>query len=170
MIILCFPHSFSFINQNSFVQKLSLPLIPCLFFFFPFGQALSMWKFLGQGLNPCHSSDLNPCSDNAGSLTHCAARELLSPPLCIYCMDSQIFILFHRFQFSLSLFIFLLKLFQLWSLETPLGWLLYHFDILQTFFEHFLIFWPLIFQNKVFQVYLIFFLFQPGMNHFSKEP
>ena len=27
------------------------------FFFFFFGHTCSMWKFLGQGLNPCHSSD-----------------------------------------------------------------------------------------------------------------
>ena len=31
----------------------------------------SMWKFLGQGLNLCHSSD------SARSLTHQATRELL---------------------------------------------------------------------------------------------
>ena len=29
-----------------------------------------MQKFLGQGSNPCHSSDLSHRSDNAGSLTH----------------------------------------------------------------------------------------------------
>ena len=31
---------------------------------------------LGQGLNPCHSSDQGYCSDNDGSLTHHATREL----------------------------------------------------------------------------------------------
>ena len=36
-----------------------------------FGHACGMWKFPGQGSNPCHSSD-----NNAGSLTHCATREL----------------------------------------------------------------------------------------------
>ena len=34
------------------------------------------WKFQGQGLNPCHSSDLSHSSDNVGSLTHWATREL----------------------------------------------------------------------------------------------
>ena len=35
-----------------------------------------MWKFLGQGSNPCHKSDLSCCSGNAGSFTLCATREL----------------------------------------------------------------------------------------------
>ena len=50
-----------------------------LFFFFLFGHASSIWKFLGQVLNPCHSSDLNHCSDYTGSLTCYATRELLLP-------------------------------------------------------------------------------------------
>ena len=37
----------------------------------------SIWKFLVQGLNLLHSSDLSHFSDNTGSLTCCAARELL---------------------------------------------------------------------------------------------
>ena len=37
---------------------------------------VEMYKFLGQGTNPHHSSNLSLCSDNARSLTHCAAREL----------------------------------------------------------------------------------------------
>ena len=36
-----------------------------------------MQNFLGQGLNLCYSSDLSHSSDNAGSLTHWASRELL---------------------------------------------------------------------------------------------
>ena len=35
-----------------------------------------MWKFPGRGSNPGHSSDPSCCSDIAGSLTHCATREL----------------------------------------------------------------------------------------------
>ena len=35
-----------------------------------------MWKFLGQGLNLSHSSNLSCCSDNARSLTCCTTREL----------------------------------------------------------------------------------------------
>ena len=42
-----------------------------------FGCAHGMCKFPGQGLNPCHSSKLSRSSDNAGSLTCCAIRELL---------------------------------------------------------------------------------------------
>ena len=42
-----------------------------------FGIAQSMQKFLGQGLNPCHSSDQSHSSDNIGSLTLSDTRELL---------------------------------------------------------------------------------------------
>ena len=36
-----------------------------------FGHACSVWKFLGQGSNPCHSSDPGCCSvDDTRSLTH----------------------------------------------------------------------------------------------------
>ena len=42
-----------------------------------FGHAHSMWKFLGQGSILCHSRDLSHNnSDNTGSLTHWATREL----------------------------------------------------------------------------------------------
>lgn len=40
-----------------------------------FGHACGMRKFLDQGLNSHHSSDLNPCSDNAVNFTHCATRR-----------------------------------------------------------------------------------------------
>ena len=43
-----------------------------------FGHAHGVWMFLGQGLNPHHSSDPSFCSDNAKSLTHYAIRELFS--------------------------------------------------------------------------------------------
>ena len=36
------------------------------------------WKFLGQGLNPCHSGDQSHSSDNARSLTPWTIRELLT--------------------------------------------------------------------------------------------
>ena len=36
-----------------------------------------MWKFPGQGSNPCHSSEPSHCSDNVGSLICCNTRELL---------------------------------------------------------------------------------------------
>ena len=42
-----------------------------------FGCTHGMQNFPGQGLNPSHSSDPGHCSDNTGSLTHCATRELL---------------------------------------------------------------------------------------------
>ena len=44
-----------------------------------------MWKFPGQGLNPCHSSDLSRCSGNAGSLTCRATRELPENLCCLKC-------------------------------------------------------------------------------------
>ena len=44
---------------------------------FSFGHTYSMWNFLGQGSNLCHSSDPRHCSDSTGSLTHCATRELI---------------------------------------------------------------------------------------------
>ena len=46
------------------------------FFFFFFGCAHRMWKFLGQGSNPHHSSDQSYCSDCAGSLTCCTQGNL----------------------------------------------------------------------------------------------
>ena len=60
-------------------QSLSLPASygsSFLFYFLNFfGCTHSMWKFLDQGLDPCHSSNLNHCIDNAESLT-CCTREL----------------------------------------------------------------------------------------------
>ena len=35
-----------------------------------------MWKFLDQGSNPHHRSNLSHCSDGARSLTHCTTEEL----------------------------------------------------------------------------------------------
>ena len=45
-------------------------------FFFFFGHAHSMWKFQGQGSNPCHSGHLSQSSDTTRSLAHWATREL----------------------------------------------------------------------------------------------
>ena len=42
-----------------------------------YGHAHSMQKFPGQGPNPCHSREPRQCSDNTGSLTHCAAGEVV---------------------------------------------------------------------------------------------
>ena len=42
-----------------------------------FGCTHDMWKFLGQGSNPCHSNDPSHCSDKAKSLTQCATREVI---------------------------------------------------------------------------------------------
>ena len=43
--------------------------------FFFFGHIHGIQKFLGQGSNPGHSSNLSHSSDNTGSLTQCATRE-----------------------------------------------------------------------------------------------
>ena len=47
---------------------------PLSFFFF--GHTCGMSKFLGQGSNLRHSSNLSHSSDNTGSLTHWATREV----------------------------------------------------------------------------------------------
>ena len=60
----------------------------CLFFFFC--HTCGMWKFPGQGLNLNLSSDLSCRSDNAGSLSHCATRELLDTNVF-----ASVFLIFH---------------------------------------------------------------------------
>ena len=45
------------------------------FFFFFFGHICGMWKFPGQGSNPCHSSNPSHCSENARSLTCCTHKR-----------------------------------------------------------------------------------------------
>ena len=48
-----------------------------IFFFFSFfGCASGIQNFPGQGLNPCHSSNLSHSNDNNRSLTCLATREL----------------------------------------------------------------------------------------------
>ena len=51
---------------------------PETFFFFFFCHTHSMRKLQGRGCNWPHGTDPRHCSDNAGSLTHCAAQELLA--------------------------------------------------------------------------------------------
>lgn len=46
------------------------------FFYFLGGPAHNMWTFLGQGSNPCHSSNQSGCIDNTKSLTPLHQREL----------------------------------------------------------------------------------------------
>ena len=75
-----------FLKEFQMQQRVGLPSLRyCLYiseiaavdFFKIFCHTCSMQKFLGQASNPCHSSDLNHSSDNAGSKTHQATRELL---------------------------------------------------------------------------------------------
>ena len=54
-----------------------------------FGHTPCLWKFLGQRFNLCRSRNQGHCSDNTGSLTHCAKRELCSflrhePPVPLF--------------------------------------------------------------------------------------
>ena len=56
-------------------QMHRLPFIYLLLFFF-LGCTFSMQKFLGQGSNPCHTSDPDCCNDNTRFLTCCITREL----------------------------------------------------------------------------------------------
>ena len=73
---------------KSLLLSPSFPLSPCVisssyifYLFIYFCHAHSTWKFLGQGSNPCHSSDSSHRSDNAGSLTPCTTKELPFPLL-----------------------------------------------------------------------------------------
>ena len=47
------------------------------FYLFTYWLTCGTWKFLDQGLNLHHSSDLKSYSDNTRSLTFCTTRELL---------------------------------------------------------------------------------------------
>lgn len=51
----------------------------------------------------------------------------------------------------LSLFILMTKLFSIWSVRTPLSWLLWPFFKLTLFFDYFSLFWL----NKIFQASLV---------------
>ena len=50
------------------IVKFTFLFIELLLFFFFFRHTHGMWKFLGQGLNPC--------GENTRSLTHCTTRGL----------------------------------------------------------------------------------------------
>ena len=56
-------------------------------FWYFFGHAHGIWKIPGQGSKLHHSSNPSCCSDNAGSLTHWATREL---PLPVFMLASNI--------------------------------------------------------------------------------
>ena len=49
-----------------------------------------IWKFPGQGSNPCHNSNLDHCSDSSRAFTCCAIRELLKVPFLSCCCLSSI--------------------------------------------------------------------------------
>ena len=51
-----------------------------VFFFFAHSQHVEV---PGPESNPCHSSNLNHCSDNAGSLSCCTTRELQSQTVLV---------------------------------------------------------------------------------------
>ena len=63
-----------FHKVKTFFICLNLNCIDCIFFFFRCTR--KMWKFLGQRWNPYHSCNQSQSSDNAGSLTYWATREL----------------------------------------------------------------------------------------------
>ena len=72
---------FSWISKfcfSSFLEGLLYFILFCIVFI---GYARGRWKFPGQGLNLCHSSDPSHCSDltccsnNAISLTHCTTGD-----------------------------------------------------------------------------------------------
>lgn len=56
--------------------RLHRDMYKVIFFFFLFcGRACGMWKFPSWEANLRHSSNPSPCSDNVGSLAHCATRK-----------------------------------------------------------------------------------------------
>ena len=59
------------------------------------GYAHSIWKFLDQGSNPCHSSNLSHSSDNSGSLTCQDIRELPSFISNIYICTQKFSFMYH---------------------------------------------------------------------------
>ena len=58
-------HCFKFLLRQ---QNYNYYFFP--FFNFSFGRVRGMLKFLGQGSNPCHCSNLSHSRENAGSLTY----------------------------------------------------------------------------------------------------
>ena len=85
-----------------------------------------MWKFLGQGLNLCHSRDLSYYSDNARSLTYCTTKELqeyhyfwsLLFPLWLQSLPSQQLIIIFNFGFFIPFIFFMILSCMLVSLNT----------------------------------------------------
>ena len=73
------------LKKNDFPKR-------CFQYFFPSG----MWKFLGQGSNPCHSSDLSCCSGNTCTLTCFITRELRLPLIFIF--FSIVYEIYYLFQ------------------------------------------------------------------------
>ena len=70
--------SFLVVSLSGFGIRVMVVLhILFLMFFFVFGLAHDIWKSLGQGSNPCHSSDASHCHDSVDSLPCYTTRELL---------------------------------------------------------------------------------------------
>ena len=68
------PWSFYMLRvQPNTLKKKKKKMVVCI----SFGHAHGMWKFPGQGLNPCNSGNPRHCSDDTRSLTPCPTRELL---------------------------------------------------------------------------------------------
>ena len=87
-----FSHSFNILisEHHYFFSSFSLSLFLGVGGVYAWGR----WKLLGQGSNPCHSSNLSCCSDNARSLTSCTTREFFFLSfLFIFVFESQLFLL-----------------------------------------------------------------------------
>ena len=83
-ITIIFQPAEAFASEVLFPSVLPIPkrmgwymIIKCALFVCFFVRACGMWKFLGQGIKPAPQQQPKPLHDNAGSLTHCATRELL---------------------------------------------------------------------------------------------
>ena len=99
-------------------------------------------------------------------LNHCTTREALH--LFIHHYVTIIDSCFIQWVINMlpSVFIFMLRLSQIWPIRAPSGWLLGPPDRSWSFFEHFLTFWC----PTIFQVHLVLPCPSPGSSHFSKEP
>ena len=94
-----------------FVEEMSVQILcPFLnqvvlfiYLFIYFGCTHGMQKFLGQGSNLLHSSNLSHSSDNAGSLTYWAIRELLNQVI-FCCWVLEIFCIFWMLICGLHIF------------------------------------------------------------------
>ena len=103
--ILLFNFFFSHCRKARFFCFLLINNIAVFYFIFKnyFSHIYSLWKFLGQELNPSQSWDLHHSCGNLGSLTHCnttsTGTSWLINPLCHSGNSCTMFILKNEVHF-----------------------------------------------------------------------